>query len=78
MTKQHPEHLSPLLDSVSARTCRHLGFMKALFEIDDPELEQALGVILERLAAAGSQTTSNGPHPPNPKVRRRRKLPQAS
>jgi hypothetical protein len=78
MTKKHPEHLSSLLDSVSARTCRHLGFMKALFEIDDPELEQALGVILERLAAAGSQTSGNGPHPPNPKARRRRKLPQAS
>lgn len=78
MTKKHPEHLSALLDGVSARTCRHLGFMKALFELDDPELEQALAVILERLAVAGSRTSSTGPHPPNPKVRRRRKLPQAS
>jgi hypothetical protein len=77
MTKKHPEHLSSLLDSVSARTCRHLGFMKALFEIDDPELEQALAVILERLAAAGGGTSSNGP-PPSSKARRRRKLPQAS
>jgi hypothetical protein len=76
MTKKHPEHLASLLDGVSARTCRHLGFMKALFELDDPELERALAVILERLAA--SRTSSNGPHPPNPKVRRRRKLPQAS
>ena len=78
MTNKHPEHLSPLLDSVSARTCRHLRLMKAVFEIDDPELEQALAVILERLAAAGSRTSGNGPHPPNPKARRRRKLPQAS
>lgn len=77
MTKQHPEHLSPLLDSVSARTCRHLRLMKALFEIDDPELEQALAVILERIAA-GSRTSSNAPPPPNPKAGRRRKLPQAS
>jgi hypothetical protein len=78
MTKKHPEHLSSLLDSVSARTCRHLGFMKALFEIDDPELEQALAVIVERLAVAGSRTSSNGSPPASPKVRRRRKLPQAS
>jgi hypothetical protein len=78
MTKKHPEDLSSLLDSVSARTCRHLGFMKALFEIDDPELERALGVIVERLAAAGSRTSSNGLHPPDPKARRRQKLPQAS
>jgi hypothetical protein len=52
--------------------------MKALFEIDDPELEQALGVILERLAAAGSRTSGNGPLPSSPKARRRRKLPRAS
>jgi hypothetical protein len=78
MTKKHPEHLSSLLDSVSARTCRHLGFMKTLFEIDDPELEQALAVILERLAATGSRTPSNGPSPSDPKARRRRKLPHAS
>jgi len=77
MTKQHPEHLSPLLDSVSARTCRHLRLMKALFEIDDPDLEQALAVILERIAAAGSRASSNAPPPPAPKTGRRRKLPQA-
>lgn len=78
MTKKHPEDMSSFLDSVSARTCRHLAFMKALFEIDDPELEQALTVIVERLAAAGSGTSSNGSPPPGPKARRRRKLPQAS
>jgi hypothetical protein len=78
MTNQHPEHLSSLLDSVSARTCRHLRLVKALFELDDPEIEQALAVILERLADAGSRTSSNAPPPSNPKARRRRKLPQAS
>jgi hypothetical protein len=51
--------------------------MKALFEIDDPDLEQALTVILERIAAAGSRASSNAPPPPNPKTGRRRKLPQA-
>jgi hypothetical protein len=78
MTNQHPEHLSSLLDSVSARTCRHLRLMKALFELDDPEIEQALAVILERLADAGSRTSSNAPPPPNPRAPRRRKLPQVS
>jgi hypothetical protein len=78
MTKQHPEHLSSLLDSVSARTCRHLRLMKALFELDDPELEQALAVILERLADASSGTSSNAPPPPNPKARRRKPDPAQS
>jgi hypothetical protein len=52
--------------------------MKVLFEIDDPELEQALAVVLERIAVAGSRASSNAPRPPNPKAGRRRKLPQAS
>jgi hypothetical protein len=52
--------------------------MKALFEIDDPELEQAFAVILERIAAAGNRASGNAPPPPNPKAGRRRKLPQAS
>jgi hypothetical protein len=78
MTKQYPEHLSSLLGSVSARTCRQLRLMKALFELDDPELEQALAVIVERLADASRRTSSNAPPPPDPKARRRRKLPQAS
>ena len=41
----------PFPDGDTARTHRQLRFVKALFKIDDPELEQALAVILERLAA---------------------------
>jgi hypothetical protein len=36
-----------------AKTCRHLRLMRALFRLDDPELEQALTLIVERLAEAG-------------------------
>lgn len=36
-----------------ARTYRQLRLAKALFQLDDPELEQALVLIVERLAAAG-------------------------
>jgi hypothetical protein len=43
---------APLLDAEMAKTYRHLRFMKALFEIDDPELERALAVIMDRLAKA--------------------------
>jgi hypothetical protein len=60
MTIESSEHPFPFNDSDSARTGRHLVFMKALFHIDDPELEQALAVILDRLAeasrAAGNTT----------------------
>jgi hypothetical protein len=41
---------SQLPDADLAKTYRHLRFMKALFEIDDPELERALAVIMDRLA----------------------------
>lgn len=76
MTKKYTEDFSPLLDSDFARTSRHLRFMTALFEIGDPELEQALVVLLEHLA---SRTLGSAPPPPfNPKARRRRKLPEAS
>jgi hypothetical protein len=36
-----------------AKTCRHLRLMRASFRLDDPELEQALTLIVERLAEAG-------------------------
>jgi hypothetical protein len=45
-------------------TRRKLRFVKALFKIDDPEVEQALAVILDRLAA-GRQAESAMP-PPSP------------
>jgi hypothetical protein len=38
--------------------------VKALFKIDDPEVEQALAVIIDRLAAA--RQPANGLPPPAP------------
>jgi hypothetical protein len=40
-------------DIETARTYRQLRLMKALLQLDDPELEQALTLIVERLAATG-------------------------
>jgi hypothetical protein len=54
----------PFPDNDIARTRRQLRFVKALFKIDDPELEQALTVIMERLAAdqpASIAPPSEGP-----------------
>ena len=54
----------PFPDNDIARTRRQLRVVKALFEIDDPELEQALTVIMERLAAnqpTGIAPPSEGP-----------------
>jgi hypothetical protein len=54
----------PFPDNDIARTRRQLRFVKALFKIDDPELEQALTVIMERLAAnqpAGLPPPAEGP-----------------
>ncbi|WP_375411917.1 hypothetical protein [uncultured Bradyrhizobium sp.] len=76
MTKKYSEDMSPLLD-VSARTCRHLRFMKALFEIDDPELEGALAVVLERLALVDRTSGESAPPLSASRTRRRRKLTQA-
>jgi hypothetical protein len=41
-----------LADADMAKAYRRLRFMRALFQIDDPEIEQALAVIVDRLAAA--------------------------
>ena len=50
-----------------AKTYRHLRLMRALFRLDDPELERALTLIVERLAEAGITTDNFGaPTPPNP------------
>ncbi len=40
-------------DGETARTYRQLRLMKALLQLDYPELVQALTLIVERLAAAG-------------------------
>lgn len=44
-----------------AKTYRQLRLVRALFQIDDPELERALAVIIDRLAKA--RTLPNGPVP---------------
>ncbi len=54
----------PFPDNDSARTRRQLRFVKALFKIDDPEVEQALAVILDRLTAA--RQPANGMPLPTP------------
>jgi hypothetical protein len=54
----------PFPDNDTARTRRQLRFVKALFKIDDPEVEQALAVIIDRLAAA--RQPANGLPPPAP------------
>jgi hypothetical protein len=41
-------------DADLAKTHRQLRFVRALFQIDDPELERALAVIMDRLAKAGA------------------------
>jgi hypothetical protein len=51
----------PFKDSESARTGRHLLLFKALLQIDDPEVEQALAIILDRLAAASRASGDNEP-----------------
>ena len=51
----------PFMDSESARTGRHLLLFKALLKIDDPEVEQALAVILDRLAAASRASGDTEP-----------------
>ena len=62
----------PFPDNDTARTRRQLRFVKALFKIDDPEVEQALAVIMERLAAAGQKAdplpppAPEGPRPKPP------------
>ena len=53
MTK--PKDTAPLADADMAKTYRHLRFVKALFEIDDPELERALAVVMDRLAKASAK-----------------------
>ena len=60
MTKP-TDNSAPLPDADIAKTYRHLRFLKALIDIDDPELERALAVILDRLAKAKAPV--DGPHP---------------
>jgi hypothetical protein len=59
----------PFPDSNTARTHSRLHCVKALFKIDDPALEQALVVMLERLAAnqvANAAASRDGLEPKPP------------
>jgi hypothetical protein len=58
MTK-HKDTSAPLADADMAKTYRHLRFVKALFEIDDPELERALAVVMDRLAKANARESAS-------------------
>jgi hypothetical protein len=51
-------------DGETARTYRQLRLMKALLQLDDPELEQALTLIVERLAAVGGGGDLDAPTGP--------------
>ncbi|MBV9562563.1 MAG: hypothetical protein JOY90_19295 [Bradyrhizobium sp.] len=55
MTKTSEPPLS-LSEVDTVKTYRQLRLMRALFQIDDPELERALAVIVDRLAAPRSST----------------------
>lgn len=56
-------------DGETARTYRQLRLMKALLQLDDPELEQALTLIVERLAAAGSEGDLDASPGQNPSLK---------
>jgi hypothetical protein len=58
-------------DTSDAKTRRYLRFFEALFKIDDPEVEQAIVVILDRLARSRTGTTK-----PPPSRSARRKTPK--
>jgi hypothetical protein len=45
----------------TAKTYRQLRLVRALFQLDDPELERALAVIIDRLARA--RLPADGPVP---------------
>jgi hypothetical protein len=53
MTKPSDSSIS-FPDADMAKTHRQLRFVRALFRIDDPELERALAVIMDRLAKASA------------------------
>ena len=55
----------------AAKTFRQLRLVRALFQIDDPELERALAVIIDRLARTrtipdGQVPVSEKPHLKSP------------
>jgi hypothetical protein len=62
----HPADPSiPTPDIDAARTHLQLRLMKALFRLDDPEVEHALTLIVERLVAA-DEADDHPPMQPRP------------
>jgi len=53
----------------TARTHRQLRLMKALLELDDPEVERALTIIIERLAAAARDGDNRPSSPRTPPLK---------
>jgi hypothetical protein len=78
MTKKSSELRFAFLDGDSVRIRRHLRLVTALLQIGDPKVEEALTVILERLAAAARACDEVAPRSPGPAARQRRKAPQVS
>jgi hypothetical protein len=56
-----------------AKTHRRLRIMQSVAEIGDPEVEEALALMLERLAAASRTMHGLPPKPPPPRRRPPRK-----
>ena len=53
-----------------ARTYRQLRLMRALLELDDPEIARALTIIVERIPASGGGRDDLGVLPPqNPPLK---------
>jgi hypothetical protein len=67
--KQPSDPPIPTPDAELARSYRQLRLVKALFRLDDPEVERALTLIVERLAAAdaGDDRSTPVPQGPSPK-----------
>jgi len=53
----------------TTRTHRQLRLMRALLELDDPEVERALIVIVERLVAAARASDDRASSPRNPPLK---------
>jgi hypothetical protein len=61
--KQPHDPPIPTPDAELARSYRQLRLVKALFRLDDPEVERALTLIVERLAAAEAREDRSPPCP---------------
>ena len=65
----HPAGPSIPTHDDTARTHRQLRLMKGLLELDDPEVERALIVIVERLVAAARGGDDRPSSPRNPPLK---------